>query len=71
MSAEEGLFPEPERIPLEKGDRVSLDTMWGREGATVMRTGVDADGWPFVQLRMDAGDTVTINVARVSREVPA
>ena len=62
-----GLFPEPQRVQLGLGDRVEVQTMWGREHGEVVRTGVDKDGWPFVELSMDHGDRIFLNVARVQR----
>lgn len=65
MSEPDGLFEEPTRVPLTKGDQVEVDTMWGSERATVIDLTRDDDGFPLVTLNTASGDTITVNRARV------
>ena len=58
----DGLF-DMEPVPLEAGDQVLVQTIWGDEVGTV--TGVTREnGYPMVQLDLENGDTITIEVAR-------
>jgi len=58
----DGLF-DMEPAPLHPGDKVQVQTIWGNETGTV--TGVTReDGYPMVELDMENGDTITIEVAR-------
>lgn len=56
----EGLFAEPTRVPLRRGDTAVLLTMWGQEECTVVRC-FHADTFPMVTVRTTSGDTVTVN----------
>jgi len=61
----DGLF-DMEPAPLHPGDKVTVQTMWGIEAGTV--TGVThEDGFPMVELDLENGDTITIDVARCKR----
>ena len=62
--ATEALFPEPSRVPLKKGMRVHVQTIWGDEEGTVVRV-AQCDGFPLAHLNMARGDRITIDVARV------
>ena len=64
MTGDQGLFPEEiPRLELHKGDRVRIQTIWGSEICTVVK--ILRDEFPMVMLDTEAGDRVTINVARV------
>lgn len=66
MSEEPTLFPTTPVPKLQPGDRAQVVTMWGTETG-VVRDVHDEDGYPMVTLTLTHGDTVTVNVARVSR----
>ena len=58
----DGLF-DMEPVILRAGDHVDVQTMWGIEAGTV--TGVTHEnGYPMVELDLESGDTITIDVAR-------
>lgn len=58
----DGLF-EMEPVIFHAGDRVAVQTIWGAETGTV--TGVTHEnGYPMVELDLENGDTITIDVAR-------
>ena len=61
----DGLF-DMEPVHLEVGDEVVVQTIWGDETGAV--AGVTReDGYPMVQLDLENGDTITIEVARCKR----
>jgi hypothetical protein len=65
MTVDEGLFEEPERQPINVGDRVTLLTIWGEEECRVEHIGTDVDGWPMVTVTTTSGDRVTVSRARL------
>lgn len=70
-AADDGLFPEPERMVLSKGDPVVVTTMWGEERGTVRNVRCDSDGFPMATIVLRGGDVATLNIARIApAEVP-
>lgn len=58
---DDGLFEEPQRHPINVGDRVTLRTIWGEEKCRVEHVGHDRDGWPMVTVTTASGDRVTVS----------
>lgn len=63
---EDGLFDLNEESAFDKGDRVVVQTIWGDELGTV-RGVTTENGYPMIEVAMERGDRITINVARVRR----
>lgn len=63
---EEPLFEMRPIGRLQPGDEVFMSTIWGYERAEVVAVHKE-DGFPRVLLKTEMGDTISIDVARVTR----
>ena len=60
----DGLFELP-ATPIEVGDPVRVQTIYGLETGVVVEKGVDPEGFPIVSVDTRSGDRITIGVGRV------
>lgn len=60
----DGLFEIEPSPKLVKGDKVTIQTIWGTEPATVVDV-LDGEPYPMVKVTTKHGDTISIDVARV------
>jgi hypothetical protein len=60
-------LPDNARSEIRVGDAVRVQTIWGEERGTV-RDFTRQAGFPMVEVDMENGDTISVNVARCAKE---